>query len=84
MGNNLKSLRISVEASLAKLKTSYIDVLYVHYWDLHTSVEEIMDGLHNLVVEGKVLYLVRLFVTSIPSPLLFIPTGLTISVSGHF
>ncbi|CCM03835.1 uncharacterized protein FIBRA_05984 [Fibroporia radiculosa] len=57
MGNNVKSMRISVDASLRKLRTTYIDVLYVHYWDLHTSMEEIMDGLHNLVVAGKVLYL---------------------------
>ena len=59
VGNNLKNLKLSIEASLKKLRTSYVDILYLHYWDLHTSVEEIMDGLHNLVVAGKVLYLVR-------------------------
>ncbi|KAJ6550675.1 aryl-alcohol dehydrogenase [Mycena vulgaris] len=57
MGNNAKSLKLSVEESLRRLRTTYIDILYVHYWDLHTSVEEIMDSLHNLVVMGKVLYL---------------------------
>ncbi|CCL98633.1 uncharacterized protein FIBRA_00635 [Fibroporia radiculosa] len=57
VGNNLKSLRLSVESSLKRLRTDYIDVLYLHYWDLHTTVEEFMDGLHNLVTEGKVLYL---------------------------
>lgn len=31
MGNNAKSLYVSVEASLKKLRTSYIDILYVHY-----------------------------------------------------
>ena len=31
MGNNLKSMHISVEASLKKLRTSYIDILYVHW-----------------------------------------------------
>ena len=45
--------------SLKKLKTDYIDILYVHWWDWNTTVEEVMDGLHNLVVAGKVLYLVR-------------------------
>ena len=44
--------------SLAKLRTHYIDILYVHWWDWNTSMEEVMDGLHNLVVAGKVLYLV--------------------------
>jgi aryl-alcohol dehydrogenase-like predicted oxidoreductase len=33
--------------------------LYVHWWDWTTSVEEVMNALHNLVVQGKVLYLVR-------------------------
>jgi aryl-alcohol dehydrogenase-like predicted oxidoreductase len=51
-------MHISVEASLKKLRTSYIDILYVHWWDWNTSVEEVMNGLHALVLAGKVLYLV--------------------------
>ncbi|TCD63450.1 hypothetical protein EIP91_005391 [Steccherinum ochraceum] len=58
-GNNMKALHISVEASLKKLRTSYIDILYVHWWDWATSVEEVMNGLHHLVAQGKVLYLVH-------------------------
>jgi aryl-alcohol dehydrogenase-like predicted oxidoreductase len=50
-------MHISVEASLKKLRTSYIDILYVHWWDYTTSVEEVMTSLHNLVIQGKVLYL---------------------------
>ncbi|KAG0692633.1 NADP-dependent oxidoreductase domain-containing protein [Suillus ampliporus] len=56
-GNNVKSMHISVDASLKKLRTSYIDILYVHWWDWDTSVEEVMNGLHVLVQQGKVLYL---------------------------
>ncbi|KIJ62587.1 hypothetical protein HYDPIDRAFT_114235 [Hydnomerulius pinastri MD-312] len=56
-GNNIKSMHISVEASLKKLRTSYIDILYVHWWDWVTSIEEVMNGLHTLVQQGKVLYL---------------------------
>ncbi|EJD04771.1 aryl-alcohol dehydrogenase [NADP+] [Fomitiporia mediterranea MF3/22] len=56
-GNNAKSLKISIEASLKKLRTSYIDILYVHWWDYNTPIKEVMDNLHNLVVSGKVLYL---------------------------
>ncbi|CAK5265823.1 unnamed protein product [Mycena citricolor] len=56
-GNNRKSMTLSVEASLKKLRTSYIDILYVHFWDWDTSIRELMDGLHNLVALGKVLYL---------------------------
>lgn len=32
-GQHTKSLHLSVEASLKKLKTSYIDLLYIHWWD---------------------------------------------------
>ncbi|CAL1697544.1 unnamed protein product [Somion occarium] len=56
-GNNAKSLHVSVEASLKKLRTDYVDILYVHWWDYFTSIEEVMNGLHNLVVQGKVIYL---------------------------
>ncbi|KAI0346388.1 aryl-alcohol dehydrogenase [NADP(+)] [Trametopsis cervina] len=56
-GNNTKSLHLSVEASLKKLRTSYIDILYVHWWDYTSGVEEVMNSLHNLVAERKVLYL---------------------------
>lgn len=56
-GNSAKSMKISVEASLKKLRTDYLDILYVHFWDYNTSVEEVMDHLHNFVTAGKVLYL---------------------------
>ncbi|TCD60122.1 hypothetical protein EIP91_010696 [Steccherinum ochraceum] len=56
-GNNIKSMYISVEESLKKLRTDYIDLLYVHWWDYATSIEEVMNGLHHLVAQRKVLYL---------------------------
>ena len=61
-GNNLKSMHVSVADSLKKLRTSYIDILYMHWWDWDTSVEEVMNGLHVLVQQGKVLYLVSVLV----------------------
>jgi aryl-alcohol dehydrogenase-like predicted oxidoreductase len=57
VGNNTKSLHLSVRDSLRKLQTDYIDILYVHWWDHLTSIEEVMDSLHILVQQGKVLYL---------------------------
>ncbi|KAF9465833.1 NADP-dependent oxidoreductase domain-containing protein [Collybia nuda] len=57
VGNGNKSLHMSVEASLKKLRTSYIDLLYVHWWDFQTSVEEVMRSLHSLVMARKVLYI---------------------------
>ncbi|PYH89483.1 aryl-alcohol dehydrogenase [Aspergillus ellipticus CBS 707.79] len=56
-GNHRRSLHMSLRDSLKKLGTEYIDVLYVHWWDYTTSVEEVMDSLHSLVVQGKVMYL---------------------------
>ncbi|KAI0662157.1 aryl-alcohol dehydrogenase [Cubamyces menziesii] len=57
IGNNVKSMHVSVEESLKKLRTTYIDILYVHWWDWASSIEEVMNGLHHLVAAGKVLYL---------------------------
>ncbi|KAL6717233.1 hypothetical protein ACLMJK_005148 [Lecanora helva] len=56
-GNSAKSMRVSVDHSLQKLQTSYVDILYVHWWDFATSVEEVMRSLHVLVMAEKVLYL---------------------------
>ncbi|KAF2728311.1 aryl-alcohol dehydrogenase-like protein, partial [Polyplosphaeria fusca] len=56
-GNSTKSLHLSLEASLKKLQTSYIDLLYVHWWDFTTSIEELMQSLNHMVSSGKVLYL---------------------------
>lgn len=56
-GNNRKNLMRSVEASLKRLNTDYIDLLYLHMWDYTTTVEEVMRGLDDLVRAGKVHYL---------------------------
>ncbi|KAI4848918.1 putative aryl-alcohol dehydrogenase Aad14 [Aureobasidium sp. EXF-8845] len=56
-GNDRRSLHMSVRDSLKKLQTDFIDILYLHWWDHTTSIEEIMDSLHMLVEQGKVLYL---------------------------
>lgn len=56
-GNGTKSLHLSLEASLKKLQTSYIDLLYVHWWDFTCSIPELMQSLNVMVAQGKVLYL---------------------------
>jgi aryl-alcohol dehydrogenase-like predicted oxidoreductase len=55
-GNHRKNLVQSVEASLKRLKTDYIDLLWVHAYDFLTPVEEMMRALDDLVRQGKVLY----------------------------
>ncbi|SCO92658.1 probable voltage-gated shaker-like K+ channel, subunit beta/KCNAB [Fusarium oxysporum] len=56
-GNGTKSMKLSLELSLKRLKTSYVDILYVHYWDYATPVEEVMQSLNDLIRAGKVHYL---------------------------
>ena len=56
-GNGSKSLHVSIKNSLRKLKTDYIDILYVHWWDFTTSIPELMQSLNTVVQQGKVLYL---------------------------
>lgn len=55
-GNHRKSMVRSVEASLERLQTDYIDLLYLHAWDFTTPVEEILRALDDLVRAGKVVY----------------------------
>ncbi|KIP07592.1 hypothetical protein PHLGIDRAFT_105456 [Phlebiopsis gigantea 11061_1 CR5-6] len=57
IGNCTKSMKLSLEASLRKLRTSYVDILYVHWWDWTTTIEDVMDGLHVLITQGKVLHI---------------------------
>jgi aryl-alcohol dehydrogenase-like predicted oxidoreductase len=56
-GNQRKNLVRSIEASLKRLQTEYIDLLWVHAWDDYTPYEETMRALDDLVRAGKVLYL---------------------------
>jgi aryl-alcohol dehydrogenase-like predicted oxidoreductase len=56
VGNHRKNMMQSVEGSLTRLKTDYIDLYWVHAWDFLTSPEEVMRGLDDLVRQGKVLY----------------------------
>lgn len=56
-GNNAKGIKHSVDASLRKLQTDYIDLLWLHWWDYTTSIPELMHALNDLVVRGKVIYL---------------------------
>jgi aryl-alcohol dehydrogenase-like predicted oxidoreductase len=55
-GNHRKNLQRSVEESLKRLQTDYIDLLWVHAWDELTPFEETMRALDDVVRAGKVLY----------------------------
>ena len=55
-GNGRKNMTRAVEASLRRLKTDYIDLLWVHAWDFCSRVDEVMRGLDDLVRQGKITY----------------------------
>ncbi len=56
-GNHRKNMIQSVEDSLRRLETDYIDLLYLHVWDSRTPVDEILRAFDDLVRSGKVLYI---------------------------
>ncbi len=55
-GNHRKNLVQSLEESLERLGTDYVDLYWVHAWDPFTPVEETMRALDDVVRAGKVLY----------------------------
>jgi aryl-alcohol dehydrogenase-like predicted oxidoreductase len=55
-GNSRKNIRRTLEESLKRLKTDYIDLYILHCWDRMTPVEEVMRTLNDLVTEGKILH----------------------------
>ena len=55
-GNHRKNMVHSVEASLKRLKTDYIDLYWLHIWDQITPVDEVMRAFDDLVSQGKILY----------------------------
>ena len=52
-GNHKRSLHMSVRDSLKKLQTDWIDILYLHWWDHTTSIEEIMDSRISWFSKGR-------------------------------
>lgn len=51
------AIMYSVEQSLQRLHTDYIDLYYTNYWDAHTPLEETLAAMEQLVQQGKVRYL---------------------------
>ncbi|WP_242342946.1 aldo/keto reductase [Anaeromyxobacter terrae] len=56
-GSSRKSIVSACENSLRRLQTDYIDLYWLHNWDVHTPIEETMSALDALVRAGKVRYL---------------------------
>jgi aryl-alcohol dehydrogenase-like predicted oxidoreductase len=56
-GSGRKSIMSACDNSLRRLQTDYIDLYWLHNWDVHTPIEETMSALEDLVRAGKVRYL---------------------------
>ena len=55
-GNGRKNIYRSVEDSLRRLQTDYIDLYWLHAWDTVTPVEEVVSALSDLIRAGKIRY----------------------------
>lgn len=56
-GMHKKNMIRSVEDSLKRLNTDYIDILWVHAWDEFTNGDLLMKNLEQLILSGKVLHI---------------------------
>jgi aryl-alcohol dehydrogenase-like predicted oxidoreductase len=56
-GNQRKNMMQSLEASLKRLNTDYIDLYWVHAWDPMTPIEETLRALDDMIRAGKILYI---------------------------
>ena len=56
-GGNRRHILRAVEASLTRLGTDRLDVLFMHRWDKVVPLEETLRTLEKLVADGKVMYL---------------------------
>ena len=57
VGSSRYHLRRSLEASLRRLGTDYVDIYHMHGFDALTPIEEVQDTLNTFVHEGKVRYI---------------------------
>jgi len=56
-GLSRKHIMDSIDASLRRLKTDYVDLYQIHRWDYDTPIEETLSALHDVVRAGKARYI---------------------------
>ena len=55
-GAGAKNIHRALDASLKRLGTDYVDLYWLHFWDMVTPVEEVLRTLADLVRSGKIRY----------------------------
>jgi len=55
-GLSFKHIKEGTEASLKRMQTEYVDLLFCHRPDLHTPIEETVWAMNQMINEGKALY----------------------------
>ena len=55
-GNGRKNVHRALDGSLRRLQTDYVDLYWLHVWDMVTPVEEVLQTLGDLVRAGKIRY----------------------------
>ena len=56
-GQSRKHILSSIEASLKRLGTDYVDLYQIHRWDYETPIEETLEALNDVVRMGKARYI---------------------------
>lgn len=56
-GHSRKHIMQSIDASLKRIGTDYLDLYMLHYFDINTPVEETMCALNDIVRSGKARYI---------------------------
>lgn len=56
-GLSRKHIMASIDDSLRRLGTDYVDLYQIHRWDYETPIEETMEALHDVVKSGKARYI---------------------------
>jgi len=55
-GNGHKNIYRALDQSLKRLGTDYVDLYWMHVWDMVTPVEEVLSTFHDLIQQGKIRY----------------------------
>jgi aryl-alcohol dehydrogenase-like predicted oxidoreductase len=55
-GNSRQNIMRAIDASLRRLQTDHVDLYQLHFWDVHTPIDESLLALDDLVHSGKVRF----------------------------